>query len=256
MRLVMFFTGILLTSSAMAQMDNSIIDSEASNTIRLDSLYQKLDNQQNYKDVRVYNDSKNLAFVSVSAVEVMNPGAKEEHVKETDFGNGPLISTKALMIPAESSRSVRVYYPETISRDADRFFRIRFTPVMPTKEHGFTDSQLKSAKTVESNFKLSFAWGGLLAVVKNSPNLDYKVHLEASNNLVFENTGDSLVTIKYLSLCSEDNQCKNITAKPFRVLSKQSKKIPISEFIKQNPKMNRIDIQEDSLPLKSINLVK
>ncbi|TQO88855.1 hypothetical protein [Vibrio cholerae] len=256
MKIVMLFTSILLTSFAMAQAENNMIDSEASNTIRLDSLYQRLDNQQNYKDVRVYNDSKNLAFVSVSVVEVMNPGAQEEQVKEPDFGNGPLISTKALMIPAESSRSVRVYYPETISRDADRFFRIRFTPVMPTKEHGFTDSQLKSAKTVESNFKLSFAWGVLLSVVKKSPNLDYKVYLDSSKNLVFENTGDSLVTIKSVLLCSESNECKNITGKPLRVLSKQSKGISISELIKQNPNMNRIDIQEESLPLKSISLVK
>ncbi|GHY65762.1 hypothetical protein VCSRO12_2226 [Vibrio cholerae] len=244
-----------LIMSSFSFAEDGVLETDASNTIRLDSLYEKLLPSMNHRDIRVYNDSNSMAYVSVSVVEVLNPGDEKEEVKEPDFGDGPVLSSKAIVIPAEASRSVRIFYPDNILRDNDRFYRVRFTPVSPNKELGFTDEQIKNAQQVSSSFKVSFAWGVLFSVTKKDPQLGLKAELDKNRNLVLKNTGDSLVTISSIVGCSSNNKCKTL-ANSTRIVQKKTKTLSIDSFIKNNPDITVLNLYPESLSPLSIDIVK
>ncbi|MBO1386538.1 hypothetical protein BVJ60_17395 [Vibrio cholerae] len=221
---------------------------EETSSVRLDSLYQKIDSEKNFADIRVYNDSSELSFVSVSVLEILNPGEKVENFKNPEFGRGPILSSKAIVIPSGSSKSIRVYYPEEIERVEDRFFRIRFSPVLPSKEYGFTEDEINSAKeNLSSKVNVSIGWGHLLVVGKQNPKLAYEAKIIENNTFIsLENTGDSLLTFKSILACSKDKEC-SVIAKGTRLIKKHTKKVKLSDELLKSKKIDHIEIIVDKL---------
>lgn len=239
--------------STLCFANNGNFETEGASGIRLDSLYENLAQDRNYKDIRVYNDSNSVAYVSVSIVEVLNPGDNYEKVEEPKFGDGPVVNSKAIVIPVESSRSVRVFYPDDIKRENDRFYRIRFRPVLPTKKEGFSDEDINNVKEIYSSFKISFAWGVLLSVPKRDPNLSLSAKLDEKRQLILRNTGDSLVTVQSVVGCSMENDCKTLV-NGIRVAKDKEKFISIDGFIDKNPHIKILNVYSNDVSMISINI--
>ncbi|MGO2162496.1 MAG: hypothetical protein ACTH4J_18815 [Vibrio toranzoniae] len=194
--------------------------------LRMGKLHHTLDSESNFSAERVYNDGEGPAFVTVSVIEVLNPGNSPEEHEAPEFGEGPIITPRAFVIPPDSSKSVRIITPN-IKRNSDKFYRIRFVPVKPTEKLGFSKQQIESANESKASVNVSFGWGLLYIVPKSdgtpiiNTNFDIK-----TGELNIANSGDSMLTINHIEVCDKEG-CKQ-TMKGLRILSERNKFVQLS----------------------------
>lgn len=114
----------------------------ASPSIGIGSMYDFFTPETQSLTERVYNIGKSTAFVRVEILEIdvapkMNQ--RESKPKEVEAGSLTqerlIVSPLRLIIPPSGFQTVRILWPG--ARDKERYFRIRFTPVLPEENDGF-----------------------------------------------------------------------------------------------------------------------
>ncbi|WP_460096798.1 molecular chaperone [Pseudomonas sp. H3_C08] len=120
------------------------LTAQAGPQINVGTVYDYLDADKSTYLKRVFNSGDATAFVKVNVLEIIY-GAdgvpQEVPVQNAADGasrNGVMASPARLIVPAQGMQGTRLLYMG--ERDHERYFRVRFVPVVPEKEDEFVVS--------------------------------------------------------------------------------------------------------------------
>lgn len=164
---------------------------------------------------RIHNGGTSTAFVKIEIKEIFyekNGESREEPLKtvEGSTRDGLVASPARLIVPAKGTQGTRLLY--TGDRSKERYFRVRFLPVVPEKEDKFAiaESERESyEKSMSAGFNVMAGYGSVFFVRPADTRFDTKIDNTADRYKV-QNNGNSVVVIDAFKDCSAKNEdeCK------------------------------------------------
>lgn len=189
---------------------------QAAPELNVGALYDYLGEDKSTVLKRVRNGGDTTAFVKISLVELVydeNGVAREVDLEGLPLEQRGLVASPArLIVPARGMQAVRLLYRG--KRDRERYFRLRFIPVLPEQGDGFAVSE-KEAKdyreSLTAGVNLLAGYGTLLFVRPTGTQFKTPVR-EEGGRVVVSNQGNATVVLDQLRLCAADGQdCSNAT---------------------------------------------
>lgn len=173
--------------------------------LNVGGLYDYLEDGKSTLLKRIYNGGGATAFVKVSVAELVY-GA-DGVPKEVDLEQLPLeqrgviASPARLIVPARGMQAVRLLYRG--ERDKERYFRLRFVPVLPEKNDGFAISAADAKQysdALKAGVQLLAGYGTLLFVRPQGAHFRTPMHREGADFVVV-NQGNSTVVLDNFRHC-------------------------------------------------------
>lgn len=191
----------------------------ASPAIGIGSMYDLLQPGENNIVKKVYNSGDSTAFVRVDILEIRldGKGGEQELVPQKLDGDAlnknRLIATpQRMIIPPSEFQSVRLLWPGT--REKERYYRVRFTPVAPDKQNdfGLTEQQLNEYKSsIKAGVNILTGYGSIIYVMPDNAVFNTVVK-KNSGSISINNSGNATVVIDDIRQCSEkNNDCSSPT---------------------------------------------
>jgi len=161
----------------------------AAPNIHVGAMYEYLEPSRNTLLKRVRNSGDATAFVRVEIREVRygTDGRPEEHAVDTSVistaagAQGLVASPSRLIVPAQSQQATRLLYQGDRSRE--RYYRVRFIPVLPQSLDEFALSETESAEygnALSAGVNVLTGYGVFVIVHPEAPQYDTgRVHRAA-----------------------------------------------------------------------------
>ncbi|PYB80531.1 molecular chaperone [Pseudomonas soli] len=184
--------------------------------LNVGALYDYLDGDKSTLLKRVRNSGDTTAFVKVSVAELVYDAAGVAREIDTDGlpleQRGLVASPARLIVPAQGMQAVRLLYRG--SREQERYFRLRFVPVLPELDDGFAVDEQEAEKyrdSLKAGVNLLAGYGSLLFVRPKETR--YKTHvLRQGGTLSVANEGNSTVVLDHFRQCRAQGQgCESAT---------------------------------------------
>lgn len=217
---------------------------QAGPELNVGSLYDYLDEGKSTVLKRIYNAGDSTAFVKVSVAELVY-GADGEP-REVDLEKQPLdqrgviASPARLIVPARGMQSVRLLYRG--ERDKERYFRLRFVPVLPETNDGFAISEEEAkdySDSLKAGVQLLAGYGTLLFVRPKGSHFRTPLLREGAD-FVVSNQGNATVVLDNFRHCVRDgHEC--VAATKYHLLPGVTRKFP-----QQPGREYRFELQEGS----------
>lgn len=215
---------------------------QAGPELNVGGLYDYLDAGRSTLVKRVRNGGDSTAFVKVSVAELVydsNGVAREVDIdSRTLEQRGLVVSPARLIVPARGMQSVRLLYRG--ARDQERYFRLRFIPVLPESGDGFAVSEAQAkayGDSLKAGVQLLAGYGTLLFVRPEASRYQTPVR-QQGGQLVIANQGNTTVVLDHFRQCSVDgSDCA--TATKHHLLPGRSR-----EFPEQPGREYRFDLHE------------
>ncbi|KIY39266.1 MULTISPECIES: pilus assembly protein [Pseudomonas] len=165
---------------------------------------------------RVRNGGDATAFVKVSVVELVYDSSGVHREVELDGlaleQRGLVVSPARLIVPARGMQAVRLLYRG--ERNAERYYRLRFIPVLPELGDGFAVSEAEAEEyrdDLKAGVNLLAGYGTLLFVRPDQPRYQTLVHRKAGA-LTVSNQGNATVVLDHFRQCQTlDQGCETAT---------------------------------------------
>lgn len=189
---------------------------QAAVQLNIGGLYDYLPDQRSSLLKRVRNGGDTTAFVRVSVAEVVYDAQGKAHevsLEGIPAAERPLVASPArLIVPANGMQAVRLLFRG--ERAKERYFRLRFIPVLPEANEGF-DIGAEEAKAYEDKIKAGVSilagYGSLLFVRPDATRFLTQVD-DQPGHFGVHNTGTSTVVLDHFINCSRDgNECEVAT---------------------------------------------
>ncbi|MFQ6576159.1 molecular chaperone [Pseudomonas sp. UM16] len=129
-----------------------------------------------------------------------------EFTETQESQRGVVASPARLIVPAQGTQAVRVLYRGT--RDRERYFRLRFIPVLPESGDGFAvDAQdaERYREQLKAGVNLLAGYGSLLFVRPGEARFQTPVRRQ-DGQLTVINEGHTTVVLDHFPQCSTPNQ--------------------------------------------------
>lgn len=187
--------------------------------INIGTVYDYMDGDKSTFLKRVFNGGDSTAFVKVNILEILYAAdgtSQEVPVKAADNGNsrdGLMASPARLIVPANAMQGTRLLFMG--ERDRERYFRVRFIPVVPEKEDEFAvsiEERVAYKKQLSAGVTVLAGYGAVFFVrPKNS--LFNSVIEDQAGNYRINNNGNTVVVIDEFRDCSasNENECQPVT---------------------------------------------
>ncbi|KJK09829.1 molecular chaperone [Pseudomonas alkylphenolica] len=183
---------------------------QAAPELNVGALYDYLDSGKSTLLKRVRNNGDTTAFVKVSVAELVYDDQGVAREVATDglplAQRGVVASPARLIVPAQGTQAVRVLYRGT--RDRERYFRLRFIPVLPESSDGFAvDAQdaERYREQLKAGVNLLAGYGSLLFVRPGQVRFQTPVRRQGGQ-LTVVNEGNTTVVLDHFRQCSTPNQ--------------------------------------------------
>lgn len=179
--------------------------------INIGAMYELIDGDKSTLLKRVRNHGDNTAFVRVEVREITytSDGKKQEtriDAQDAAKGNvdGLIFTPGRMIIPAKGMQSGRLVV--TGSRDRERYYRVRFIPVMPKDKNEFGQSQKEfNDYSAKVNAGVSVLTGYGVMVIVHPKNPQYKTVVETQGNkIIVRNQGNSSISLEDIKQCQSD----------------------------------------------------
>lgn len=197
MRNLFFILLLMLSSNVLASAEISI-----------GTLYDYMSGQQSTYLKRIRNQGDVTAFVKVAIHEITYDGAGQPHESpELTEGNRALIASPSRMIiPAKGMQATRLLYLG--ARDKERYFRVRFIPVLPRKEDGFDmdDQSIDGQQQISAGVNILTGFGAIIFVMPKETRFDTGM-IEADTMTTVVNNGNATIVLDFFEEC--DGRGKN-----------------------------------------------
>ncbi|NUU36847.1 molecular chaperone [Pseudomonas sp. C2B4] len=176
--------------------------------INVGTVYDYLDGDKSTYLKRIFNSGDSTAFVKVNVLEIVYDSEgmpKEIPVVTAADGasrNGLMASPARLIIPAQGMQGTRLLYMG--ERDRERYFRVRFVPVVPEKEDEFVVSNEEREdykKTLSAGVNVMTGFGTVFFVRPKDVRFDTVINDTASRYEV-RNNGNTVLVIDEFKSCS------------------------------------------------------
>lgn len=157
----------------------------------------------------ISNNGDTTAFVKIAVKEVKfgKDGKVIEgtEIDVNDIDERLVVSPNRLIIPANGSRSSRVMF--TGSRDVERYFRVTYVPVLPTRNDGFDNqSEINNKTGLDAGFNVLIGYGTLVYVAPEKVKYDTKIS-NTDKGLEIINNGNASIKFSFLVTCDAERKC-------------------------------------------------
>lgn len=173
--------------------------------LNIGGLYDYLDGNKSTLLKKVRNGGDSTAFVKVSVVELVYDEAGVAREVDTDGlpleERGLVASPARLIVPAKGMQAVRLLYRG--SRAEERYFRLRFMPVLPELGDGFAVDEQQSQQyrdSLRAGVNLLAGFGSLLFVRPAQAHYQTPVRREGGL-LTVANEGNATVVLDHFRQC-------------------------------------------------------
>jgi hypothetical protein len=191
------------------------LTAQAGPQINVGTVYDYLDADKSTYLKRVFNSGDATAFVKVNVLEIIY-GAdgvpQEVPVQNAADGasrNGVMASPARLIVPAQGMQGTRLLYMG--ERDRERYFRVRFVPVVPEKEDEFVVSSeeredYKNSLSAGVNVMTGF---GTIFFVRPKDARFATVINDTEKRYELRNDGNTVLIVDEFKSCSlsKENDC-------------------------------------------------
>lgn len=189
---------------------------QAAPELNVGGLYDYLDGDRSTLLKRVRNGGDSTAFVKVSVAElVYDANSVPREIDQTQLPleqRGLIASPARLIIPARGMQAVRLLYRG--ERAQERYFRLRFIPVLPEQGDGFavTEAEAESYRdSLKAGVNLLAGYGTLLFVHPAAAQYQTDVTGQGGR-LQVVNQGNATVVLDHFRQCqAADQKCEAAT---------------------------------------------
>ncbi len=184
----------------------------ATPSINIGTVYDYLDGDKSTFLKRVFNGGDSTAFVKVNILEILyDADGKSQEVPlktQTDGSarDGLMASPARLIVPANGMQGTRLLFMG--DRDKERYFRVRFVPVVPEKEDEFAVSSEEREdykKTLSAGVNVLAGYGAVFFVRPKQARFDSAIENGAGTYRI-RNNGNTVVVIDEFKDCSVKNE--------------------------------------------------
>jgi hypothetical protein len=183
-------------------------------SINVGTVYDYLDGGKSTYLKRVFNGGDSTAFVKVNILEIVyeaDGSSREIPLKpkpKADAGarDGLMASPARLIVPANGMQGTRLLYMG--EREKERYFRVRFVPVVPEKEDEFAVSAEEREdykKGLSAGVNVLAGYGTVFFVRPREMRFDSVIDNSASSYQI-RNNGNTVVVIDEFKDCSVKNE--------------------------------------------------
>lgn len=185
---------------------------QAGPQINVGTVYDYLDADKSTYLKRVFNSGDSTAFVKVNVLEIVYgaDGTPQEIPVETAADgasrNGIMASPARLIVPAQGMQGTRLLYLG--ERDRERYFRVRFVPVVPEKEDEFAISSEEREdykKNLSAGVNVMTGFGTVFFVRPKDARFETAVN-ETASRYELRNTGNTVLIVDEFKSCSISNE--------------------------------------------------
>ncbi|MCP2074257.1 UNVERIFIED_ORG: hypothetical protein J2Y77_003693 [Pseudomonas lini] len=183
-------------------------------------VYDYLDGDKSTYMKRVFNGGTSTAFVKVNILEILyNEDGSYQEVPLQDQASamakdGLMASPARLIVPANGMQGTRLLFMG--NRDKERYFRVRFVPVVPEAEDEFAVSaeerEAYKKERVAAGVKVLAGYGTVFFVRPKDTRFETVID-DNANRYVMRNNGNSVVVIDEFKDCvvKQENDCRPTT---------------------------------------------
>ena len=192
---------------------------QAGPQINVGTVYDYLDADKSTYLKRVFNSGDSTAFVKVNILEIVydaDGGHREIPLANLGDGSGRdglMASPARLIVPAKGMQATRLLLMG--NRDTERYFRVRFVPVVPEKEDEFAvSSEEREAykDTLTAGVNVMTGFGTVFFVRPKNSRFDTAIE-DSAGLYRLRNNGNTVVVVDEFRNCSLSNEteCEPIT---------------------------------------------
>ncbi|MDD2134902.1 molecular chaperone [Pseudomonas kurunegalensis] len=210
--------------------------------LNIGGLYDYLDGNKSTLLKKVRNGGDSTAFVKVSVVELVYDEAGVAREIDTEGlpleQRGLVASPARLIVPAKGMQAVRLLYRG--SRAEERYFRLRFMPVLPELGDGFAVDEQQAQQyrdSLRAGVNLLAGFGSLLFVRPAQAHYQTPVRREGGL-LTVANEGNATVVLDHFRQCRAPQEACEPATK-HHLLPGRSR-----QFEGQVGKVHQFDLQE------------
>lgn len=207
-RLLALFGFCLFTQSA-----------HAGPSINVGTVYDYLDGDKSTYLKRVFNGGDSTAFVKVNILEIVydTDGSSREipltSQADASARDGLMASPARLIVPANGMQGTRLLYMG--ERERERYFRVRFVPVVPEKEDEFAvsvEEREDYKKGLSAGVNVLAGYGTVFFVRPKETRYESVIDNAASHYQI-RNNGNTVVVIDEFKDCSvkSEQDCQPTT---------------------------------------------
>lgn len=195
-----------------------LTDVNATPSLNVGALFDFLD-ESNLYSKRIYNAGTSTAFVRVELVEFkFDDNGEYEELSINSIGDNGInqdtliVSPMRLIVSPNGFQNIRIMWPG--NRDIERYFRLRFIPVIPELNNKFNLSPEEVEKykndMVSAGVSILNGYGSVF-VVKPNNIISETMVTENETFILFENKGNSVSIVDNIKRCDlVENKCVNI----------------------------------------------
>ncbi|ROM55459.1 pilus assembly protein [Pseudomonas canadensis] len=188
------------------------LGAQAAPAINVGVVYDYLEQDRSSYLKRVSNTGTSTAFIRVDVLEIIyNADGTHREVPvasladnegKTTSRDGLMASPARLIVPANGRQGTRLLYMGP--RDKERYFRVRFIPVVPEKDDNFTVTDEERAEYKDSlaaGVNVMAGYGTVFFVRPKNTRFDTQVK-ETAGQYQLRNNGNSVVVLDEFRDCS------------------------------------------------------
>ncbi|KQN44058.1 pilus assembly protein [Pseudomonas sp. Leaf48] len=187
--------------------------------INVGTVYDYLDGDKSTYLKRVFNGGDATAFVKVNILEIIYDadGTMREmplvNQAEMNAREGLMASPARLIVPANGMQGTRLVFMG--EREKERYFRVRFVPVVPEQEDEFAvsaEERDEYKKGLSAGVNVLAGYGTVFFVRPTETRFDSAVN-DGPGQYRIHNQGNSVVVIDEFRDCSakNENECQPTT---------------------------------------------
>ena len=191
------------------------VTAQAGPQINVGTVYDYLDADKSTYLKRVFNSGDTTAFVKVNVLEIVYEAdgtPKEIPVEAAADGasrNGVMASPARLIVPAQGMQGTRLLYMG--ERDRERYFRVRFVPVVPEKEDEFlvsSEEREDYKQNLSAGVNVMTGFGTVFFVRPKNARFESTIN-DTNYRYELRNNGNTVVIVDEFKSCaiSNENEC-------------------------------------------------
>ncbi|MBV4485294.1 molecular chaperone [Pseudomonas sp. SWRI153] len=188
---------------------------QAGPQINVGAVYDYLEAKNSTYLKRVFNSGDATAFVKVNVLEIVYDadGTTREVPVETSADgasrDGVMASPARLIVPAQGMQGTRLLFLG--ERERERYFRVRFVPVVPEKEDEFlvgSEEREDYKKTLSAGINVMTGFGTIFFVRPKNARFDTTIS-ETASRYELLNNGNTVIVVDEFKSCSltKENDC-------------------------------------------------
>lgn len=184
------------------------LTAQAGPQINVGTVYDYLDADKSTYLKRVFNSGDATAFVKINVLEIVYgaDGTPQEipvvNAADGASRNGLMASPARLIVPAQGMQGTRLLYMG--ARDQERYFRVRFVPVVPEKEDDFVvsgEEREDYKKSLSAGVNVMTGFGTIFFVRPRDARFDTVVN-DTESRYELRNNGNTVVIVDEFKSCS------------------------------------------------------